>query len=138
MITAVDTNVVLDVFSGDPVFSATSRQRILEAQEFGAVTACDVVWAEVAAWFPDSASAADALGKLDIRFAALDPAVPLAAGPAFSAYRKAGGSRDRIVADFLIGAHAWLRSDGLLTRDKGFYRTYFKKLKVIDPSTKRG
>lgn len=138
MITAIDTNVILDLLFPDPVFAEPSRRALLEAQELGAVSACDVVWAEVAAWFPDSRSAEEALEKLDIRFAALDPAVPLAAGPAFSAYRRAGGSRDRIVADFLIGAHALLRSDGLLTRDKGFYRTYFKKLKVIDPSTQRG
>jgi hypothetical protein len=38
----------------------------------------------------------------------------------------------RVVADFLVGAHAQLQTDGLLARDRGFFRTYFKGL-LIQP-----
>jgi len=75
-----------------------------------------------------------ALEEIDVRFAALDPEVALAAGQVFSAYRRAGGRRDRVPADFLIGTHAWMRADRFLTRDRGFYRTYFKRLRIVDPS----
>ena len=44
-----------------------------------------------------------------------------------------GGNRSRTVADFLIGAHAMMQCDALVTRDAGFYRDYFKGLKVIVP-----
>jgi predicted nucleic acid-binding protein len=44
-----------------------------------------------------------------------------------------GGRRDRVVADFLIGAHALLQCDALVTRDASFFRDYFKGLKVIEP-----
>jgi predicted nucleic acid-binding protein len=50
-------------------------------------------------------------------------------------YRRAGGSRERVVADFVVGAHARVRADQLLTRDRGFYRECFGDLRVIDPST---
>jgi predicted nucleic acid-binding protein len=46
----------------------------------------------------------------------------------------AGGTRERVIADFLIGAHAMAKADRLLTRDRGFYRRYFKDLTVLDPS----
>ncbi|HTS69938.1 MAG TPA: VapC toxin family PIN domain ribonuclease, partial [Terriglobia bacterium] len=42
--------------------------------------------------------------------------------------------RTRVVADFLIGAHALHNADRLLTRDRGFYRSYFKRLTILDPT----
>jgi len=51
-------------------------------------------------------------------------------------YRQKGGQRDRMVADFLIGAHALYHADALLTRDRGFYRAGMLKLNIIDLSKK--
>jgi predicted nucleic acid-binding protein len=48
-------------------------------------------------------------------------------------FRDRGGRRERVVADFLVGAHALLQCRGLITRDAGFFRDYFKGLKVIVP-----
>ena len=48
-------------------------------------------------------------------------------------YRQRGGRRERTVPDFLVGAHALLQCDALITRDAGFFRDYFKGLKVIVP-----
>ena len=61
-------------------------------------------------------------------------ATALAAGRCWQEYRKAGGSRERVIADFLIGAHAAARADRLLTRDRGFYRNCFPGLPILDPS----
>ncbi len=48
--------------------------------------------------------------------------------------RSKGGSRQRIVSDFLIASHALNQADRLLTRDRGFYRSYFQQLPVLDSS----
>jgi predicted nucleic acid-binding protein len=56
------------------------------------------------------------------------------AGQIFRQYRQRGGKRDRVLADFLIAAHAKTRCSRLLTRDRGFYRSYFPKLTLIEPS----
>lgn len=134
MITAVDTNVLLDVFGADPEFGGRSRTAVRSALLEGGLVACDVVWAEVAAAFRTAAEVAAAMDRLGVRFAPLDEQVSAAAGGAWRSYRRSGGSRTRILADFLIGAHATAGADRLLTRDRGFYRKYFDRLTVIDPT----
>lgn len=56
------------------------------------------------------------------------------AGQLWRKYRQTQGRRERIIPDFLVGAHAHLQADAFLTRDRGFYRSYFSELKLIDPS----
>ena len=135
MITAVDTSVLLDVFKRHVQFGPSSALALKKSLADGAVIACDVVWAEVTAAFPDVASATAALETLGIAFVPLSQSDARRAGEAWRDYRSAGGSRDRATADFLIAAHAIGRADQLLTRDRGFYRRYFAGLQVLDPSS---
>jgi predicted nucleic acid-binding protein len=134
VITAVDTNVLLDVFHGDPQFGARSAATLQRCLAEGSLIACEAVWAETGAAFADAAQAEQELTSLRIGFSALDSPISLTAGQAWRAYRKAGGSRERVIADFLIGAHAATQADRLLTRDRGFYRSYFAGLTIVDPS----
>jgi predicted nucleic acid-binding protein len=48
-------------------------------------------------------------------------------------FRDRGGRSERVVADFLIGSHALLQCEGLITRDAAFFRDYFKGLKIVVP-----
>lgn len=135
MITAVDTSVLLDVFGADPQFGPASAVALRECLEAGQVIACEVVWAETGASFATAAEADSALRGLRVDFSTLDAPTALAAGMIWRTYRQAGGTRERVIADFLIGAHALACADQLLSRDRGFYRRYFKKLRILDPTT---
>ncbi|MFB3921712.1 MAG: type II toxin-antitoxin system VapC family toxin [Terriglobia bacterium] len=135
MTTAVDSNILLDVFGRDAVFGAASAQALRTALQAGSLIACEIVWAEVTASFASPAAALDAFNRLNLQFSAISVESALDAGVAWKAYRKQGGQRVRVVADFLIGAHALRQADRLLTRDRGFYRAYFKRLAVTDPSS---
>lgn len=134
MITAVDTNVLLDVFLGDPRFGRASEKYLREALRLGAIVACDPVWAETSAVFPERADFEKAMRTLGIQFSPLNQNAAIEAGVAWKHYRSAGGKRLRMIADFLIGAHAFIQCDRLLTRDRGFYRDFFRRLKIADPS----
>ncbi|MGH8964924.1 MAG: type II toxin-antitoxin system VapC family toxin [Actinomycetes bacterium] len=135
MITAVDTSVLLDVFTADPVFGLASRDSLGECLAVGTVLVCPVVWAETSAFFPEADGAETALNTIGAAFSLLERRSADHAGEAWRNYRQRGGSRQRVIADFLIGAHASLQADRLLTRDRGFYRSYFPNLSVVDPSS---
>jgi predicted nucleic acid-binding protein len=133
MITAVDTSVLLDLFLADPKFADVSARALQRADIAGALVVCEVVYAELAAQFPQKAMLDRALGQLGIQLDAIDEEIAFAAGRAFRAYRDRGGPRSRIMADFLIGAHAQKRAAALLSRDRRFFREHFRKLRVVDP-----
>jgi predicted nucleic acid-binding protein len=133
LITAVDTNVLLDVFGADPKFGEASAETLRRCLGVGALMACEVVWAETAAAFPSGERFKRAMADLGVAFAPLREEAGVKAAEAWCRYRARGGSRSRIMSDFLIGAHALTVADRLLTRDRGFYRRYLAGLKVLDP-----
>ncbi len=138
MITAVDTSVLLDIYFDEPAFRALSLAALRACLATGPVVACDVVWAEVRAVFGDDEAAARALAGFPVTYSAIDARTASRAGAAWGAYRRGGGPRDRVVADYLIGAHALEQADRLLTRDRGFHRQAFAGLAIVDPSAAGG
>lgn len=138
MITAVDTSVLLDVLGADPTYGARSREALREAFSSGALIACEIVWAEVRAHFAADDDCRDVFARLGVRFDPVSADTAMAAGRLWREHReRTRGARTRVIADFLIGAHAASEADALLTRDRGFYRDYFDELRVIDPSRAR-
>lgn len=134
MITAVDSNVLIDVLGADPEFGPRSRAALRRARAAGELLVCDVVWAEVIGAFQDRGTTEAALDRLRVTFSTTDRAASTRAGLAWHSYRRAGGPRGRLVADFLVGAHAIEHADQLLTRDRGFHRVAFTGLTIVDPT----
>jgi len=134
MKTAVDSSVLLDVFGADPKHGERSRAALRKAYDEGALVACEVIWAEVRAHFPNDNSFDEAMGLIGVRFDSISSHAARVAGRLWRESRRRGSRRDRVVADFLVGAHAWHQADTLLSRDRGFYREYFAELSLVDPS----
>lgn len=133
MITAVDTSVLLDVFTADPRFGRASHEALTRCLREGSLIASEVVWAEARAGFANPRTLEQNMERLGVRYVALDVDAALAAGLAWRRYREAGGTRRRILPDFLIGAHAIANADRLLTRDRGFYRAHVGPLTILEP-----
>ena len=128
MITAVDTNVLLDLFAQDARFAVQSEERLAAARARGAILVCDVVYAELAPSFATRARLDAALRQVRAELSPIDSAIAWEAGRRWGQYRRSGGSRERIMPDFLIGAHAVASADAFLTRDRGFFAAYFPEL----------
>ena len=138
MITAIDSSVLIDIFRDDVEFAERSAVCLRRALAEGSVVACDVVWAEVAAVFGKPKMFRAAMETLEVQFSAMMPESAEQAGTQWCRYRARGGKRERVMADFLVGAHALRQCDRLLSRDRGFYRAGFEKLKLMDPTAARG
>jgi len=130
---AVDSSVLLDMLCDDPRCAAASSAAIERALGTGGLAVCDAVVAEMQTMLATSESAMDVLAEYGIHYLPTTEQAALRAGFMQRRFRDRGGRRERVVADFLIGAHALMQCDGLITRDAAFYRDYFKGLKVIVP-----
>jgi predicted nucleic acid-binding protein len=130
---AVDSSVLLDVMTEDPRFAGASANAIGQALGSGGVVVCEAVVAEMQAMLATQRNTMDTLGEFGIRFLPISEQAAVRAGFMQRRFRDRGGRRERVVADFLIGAHALLQCQALITRDAGFFRDYFKGLKVIVP-----
>ena len=132
MITAVDTNVLLDILIPSDQHGPQSKAWLVAAYDAGAIVVSDVVYAELVPSFRDRAALDGALQEIGATLSPIDSSIAYEAGLRWKRYRLAGGPRDRIITDFLIGAHAVSAADVFLTRDRGFFSTYFPELKRPD------
>jgi predicted nucleic acid-binding protein len=129
---AADSSVLIDLIGGDDEsFAAASAVR--QALGAGPVVICEVALAELCTSLTGGSQVLQHLEDAGIAYSAMEPKSALRAGEMQRRYRQRGGNRSRTVADFLIGAHAMMQCNALITRDDGFYREYFKGLKVIVP-----
>ncbi|HEV2620235.1 MAG TPA: type II toxin-antitoxin system VapC family toxin [Acidobacteriaceae bacterium] len=134
MITAIDANVILDTLVGTPEEISVAHAALRSAEAQGGSVVSTVAYAEIAQRFQTKAKVDDFFSLLGCGIEPLDEESAFVAGQLARQYRLRGGSRTRILPDFLIGAHAQLRADRLLTRDRRFFRDTFPKLKAVLPS----
>lgn len=131
MISALDSSVILDVLTANPQFVDTSEALLRRAVTQGKLVIGECVLAEIVPAFKDEKTLKEFLADWRIEFVPSSRESAILAGRSFARYLSRGGRTGRIVADFLIGAHAMLHADRLLARDRGYLRDYFSKLTLF-------
>ncbi len=156
MITSVDTNIILDVLIPDEPFGETSKRLLDRHLSKGKLIICEVVFAELAAGFPSEKELKSFLADTGMGLVHSNDRALFLAGSRWAEYsRKAPKNRFscgkcghaievtcprcaaplskrlHVLGDFIIGAHALVHADCILSRDSGVYKTYFNDLKVI-------
>jgi len=134
VITAVDANVLIDLGLEDSVRARQAARALDECGSVGQLVICDVVLAEFARGFAENFDPATWVHDRGIRFDPIQEETAVRAGRMHADFeRRTGGVTRRPIADFLVGAHAIEQTARLLTRDRGFYRDYFRGLRLVEP-----
>ncbi len=156
MITAVDTNIILDVLIPDEPFGETSKNLLDRHLSKGKLIICEVVFAELATAFPSEQDLNLFLADTGMGLVPSSEKALFLAGSRWTKYARkpaknrftcakcghafeiscphcatALTKRLHVLGDFIIGAHALVHADCILSRDLGVYKTYFNDLKVI-------
>jgi predicted nucleic acid-binding protein len=158
MTTGSDTNILLDILFDSAAYAEGSTRALREALTLGPVVVCPIVYAELAAQFPSHEELTAFLQDLTIRLVGFEADALFAAARAWRRYTARRGTtaqcpecgrsfavkcpacrrsiswRQHVIPDFLIGAHALVQTEALLSRDRGYYRTYFPDLRLIVPT----
>jgi len=158
MITSVDTNIILDVLVQDKDFYLFSKTLLDKYSSAGQLIICEIVYAELACQFSSSSELNTFLADTEIKLVFSDEKSLSLAGEKWKLYlknrkkaiqcsncgekisfncpqcNKPVSFRQHIISDFIIGAHAFIRAEFFLSRDRGFYKTYFPDIiKEISP-----
>lgn len=135
MATLIDTNVLIDIAVADPVWRSWSRSRMIEARSRGSVLINQIIYSEFATRYSSIDDVDSILDSDEFRRENLPWEAAFAASRVFSLYRARGGARDKVLPNFLIGAHAVIRGYDILTRDPSGYRAYFPTVAIISPES---
>ncbi len=130
MKTALDSSVILSIYKSEPA-GLLWLERLIALRKESRLVVCEIVVAETRPALPTDQAHLQQLEKLGVQFSPICFESACRAGQIHQAYRKSGGRRDRLVADFMVGAHALLQADQLATDDFGFMRKYFSPLKLV-------
>jgi predicted nucleic acid-binding protein len=132
-LTLVDTNVLLDLLTNDPVWVDWSDDALSSAALNGAVFINDVVYAELSARFDSVEPLDEFIRETNLEILSMPRPALFLASKVYQRYRRAGGTRTGVLSDFFLGAQAAVLNIPILTRDIGRYRTYFPDIVLIAP-----
>lgn len=131
--TLVDTNVLLDVATDDPVWAEWSIQQLDAAALRGKLLINDIVYAKLSVRFARIEDLEDMVAEAELVVALMPRPALFLAAKVFQRYRAAGGTRTGVLPDFFIGAHAAVARLPLLTRDVSRFQTYYPAVRLIAP-----
>jgi len=129
----VDTNVLIDVLEDDPQWADWSIQQLRAQSKVHPLAINPVIYAELSLTFSTVESLDKTVEEMELLLQEIPRPALFLAGKAFIRYRRDGGAKTNVLADFFVGAHAAVAGCPVLTRDPRRYRSYFPSVTIIAP-----
>ena len=129
----VDTNVLIDVLENDPKWAEWSIQQLRSQSQVYQLAINPIIYSELSLAFLTFEALDKVIVDLGLSLLEIPKPALFLAGKAFIRYKREGGTKSNLLADFFIGAHAAILGCPILTRDDKRYRSYFQDLSIITP-----
>ena len=129
----VDTNVLVDVLENDPQWADWSIAQLRAHSKIHKLAINPIIYAELSLTFSTAEALDQTLDDLGLTLLEIPRPALFLAGKAFVKYRRQGGTKNNVLGDFFIGAHAAVSGYPLLTRDTRRYATYYPTVILIAP-----
>ena len=130
----VDTNVLIDVLNNEPQWADWSIHQLRVQSKIHVLSINPIIYTELSCTFKKVEDLDEVLQVMELKFNQIPKPALFLAGKAFQRYRRQGGVKSSILADFFIGAHAAVSRLPVLTRDTQRYQTYFPTVKLVSPN----
>ena len=130
----VDTNVLVDVLEDDPEWADWSIGQLRAQSQIHRLAINPIIYSELSLIFSTVEALDRTVDDLGLTMMEIPKSALFLAGKAFVRYRREGGQKQNVLADFFIGSHAAVSRYPLLTRDIRRYSSYFADVKLIAPS----
>ena len=130
----VDTNVLIDVLNNEPQWADWSIHQLRVQSKIHVLSINPIIYTELSCTFKKVEDLDEVLQVMELKFNQIPKPALFLAGKAFQRYRRQGGVKNSILADFFIGAHAAVSRLPVLTRDTQRYQTYFPTVKLVSPN----
>jgi predicted nucleic acid-binding protein len=134
MVTAIDANIFLDLLTGSLAEVKSAHAALAAAKKSGPLVASTICYAEISRNFASMDQTDEFFELMSCRVDRIEQNSAFLAGQFFDQYKRRGGTRARILPDFLIAAHAQLNADRILSRDTRFFGPNFPRLKAVSPA----
>jgi predicted nucleic acid-binding protein len=129
----IDTNVLIDVLADEQVWAEWSIGQLRAQSQLHDLVINPVIYSELSLMYDSLEALDDVVQEMRLKYLELPREALFLAGKAFVKYRRDGGSKDNVLPDFFIGAHAAVARCAILTRDAARYRSYFPTVKLVMP-----
>jgi predicted nucleic acid-binding protein len=130
----VDTNVLIDVLQGDPQWADWSIQQLRAQSQIHELTINPIIYAELSLMYESIEALDETITIMRLSFREIPRPALFLAAKAFVRYRREGGAKHNVLADFFIGGHAAVAKCAVLTRDPARYRSYFPTVELLTPA----
>ena len=131
----VDTNILIDVLEDDPQWADWSIKQLQEQSMVHKLVINPIIYSELSLTFSSIEELDKALYGMDLPMVEIPKPALFLASKAFLQYRRKGGTKNNVLGDFFIGAHAAVSGLPVLTRDTKRYGTYFPTVQLVSPNT---
>ena len=130
----VDTNVLVDVLENDPDWADWSIAQLQAQSRVHRLAVNPIIYSELSLTFSSVEALDDVLDGMQLGMVEIPKPALFLAGKAFMQYRRNGGTKNNVLGDFFIGAHAAVAGWPVLTRDATRFRKYFPSVKLVTPA----